>query len=116
MGIKVEYNPDLALRDITEHKEGRRQITECVPENLIVGKTYQFLKRGQRLYWLDGEIPLLKTKGNEDLSAPVASIVITEATHIKQDNEIWTKGFYTVVEIFIDSTPRFNGFAKIQTS
>ena len=45
MGIKVEFNPDLALRNITEHKNGKRKIEECIPENLEVGKVYDFLKR-----------------------------------------------------------------------
>jgi len=30
MGIKVEFNPDLALRNISEFKNGRRQIEECI--------------------------------------------------------------------------------------
>ncbi len=34
MGIKVEFNPDLALRDISEYKEGRRKQEECLPEKL----------------------------------------------------------------------------------
>lgn len=35
MGIKVEFNPDLALRDISEYKSGRRKKEECVPDPLI---------------------------------------------------------------------------------
>ena len=70
MGIKVEFNPDLALRNISEYKKGNRKIEECIPEILKVGKVYNFLKNDQRNYWLQGEIPLLETKGNEKLSRP----------------------------------------------
>ena len=37
MGIKVEFNPDLALRDISEFKNGNRKIEEFIPENLFPG-------------------------------------------------------------------------------
>ena len=50
MGIVVEFNPDLALMDISEHKSGKRKIQECVPENLKAGEGFEFLKKGQRLY------------------------------------------------------------------
>ncbi len=65
MGIKVEFNPDLVLRDISEFKNGNRKIEECISENLEKGKVYSFLKKDQRNYWLFGEIPLVETKGNE---------------------------------------------------
>ena len=50
MGINIEFNPDLALRNIEEFKKGGRKEKECVPEQLEVGKTYPFLKKGQRNY------------------------------------------------------------------
>lgn len=88
MGIAVEFNPDLALRDISEFKAGRRKIGECIPEKFEEGEIYEFLKKGQRLYyfsdsefWGNGKIPLAKTVGNEELSHPIASIKIIEATH-----------------------------------
>ncbi len=37
MGIKIEFNPDLALRNIGEHKKGQRREEECIPENLKIG-------------------------------------------------------------------------------
>jgi len=113
MGIQVEFNPDLALRDIGEFKNGNREIEECIPENLEIGKTYDFLKKGQRNYWLMGEIPLLETKGESRLSLPKASIVILEAIHFLKNGEIYTKGKYQVKEIFSDAEAHFNGFAKI---
>jgi hypothetical protein len=113
MGIKVEFNPDLALRNISEFDSGKRKEGECIPDPLEKGKIYDFLKKDQRNYWLHGEIPLLETKGNQELSFPIASIVILEATHILIDKEIWTKGKYKVIEIFKDKEPHFNGFAKI---
>lgn len=115
MGIKVEFNPDLALRDISEFKNGNRKIEECIPENLEVGKVYEFLKSGQRLFWLsddefwgNGQIPLCRTEGNEKLSRPLASIKILEVTHFLEQGEIWTKGKYRVVEIFDENDSKIN--------
>ena len=113
MGIKVEFNPDLALRNISEFKAGNRAIEECIPENLESGKIYPFLKKEQRNYWLFGEIPLLETRGNQDLSRPKASIIISEATHFIENNEVWTKGKYRVVEVFNDDDIHFEGFDRI---
>jgi hypothetical protein len=115
MGIISEYNPDLALRNISESKKGNRKVEECVPEKLQTNKIYNFLKKGQRLYWLHGEIPLLETKGEGKLSKPKASIIILEATHFLDKSEIYTKGKYKVIEIFDDDKIHFNGFAKIQS-
>ena len=81
MGIKTEYNPDLALRDISEFKKGNRKKEECIPENLKSDQIHEFLKKGQRNYWFEGEIPLLETKGNQQLSRPLASIIVLESTH-----------------------------------
>ncbi|MDP1833720.1 MAG: hypothetical protein Q8L11_02200 [Candidatus Moranbacteria bacterium] len=101
MGIKVEFNPDLALRDIFESKKGRRKIEECVPENIKTGKIYNFLKREQRIYWFYGEVSLIKTttKGGS-FSQPVANVEFVEVTHFMQDGEVWTKGKYKVSEVF----------------
>ena len=112
MGIIVEYNPDLALRDIEEFKKGARLEDECVPEKLIVGVRYPFRKKGQRLYWLLGELPLIKTDGQK-LSLPIASIIIQSVEHTLLDNDVWTTGTYEVKEVYADETPHFNGFAKI---
>ena len=112
MGIKTEYNPDLALRKFNTPE---REKEECLPETLEAGKIYEFLKQGQRDYWLDGEIPLLETKGNEELSRPLASIIILEVTHFKKNNKIYTRGIYQVNEIFDINKPdiHFEGFQKI---
>lgn len=113
MGIRVEYNPDLALRNISECKKGRRQKEECIPKNLQINHIYSFLKKDQRNYWLLGEIPLLETTGNQNLSKPLASIIILEATHFLKNKEIYTKGKYKVIEIFKDKKIHFNGFEKV---
>ena len=114
MGIQVEFNPDLALRDIFEFNNGNRKVEECIPKNIKEGETYTFLKKGQRNYWLEGEIPLLETKGNQQLSKPIASIIIIELTHFILNGELWTKGKYKVLEVFNkeDNKIHFNGFAK----
>jgi len=113
MGIQVEYNPDLALRNTIEHKNGNRKIEECFPEDMQVGEVYDFLKKDQRNYWFFGEIPLIETKGNEILSRPKASIIILEATHFAQDGSMWTRGKYKVIEVFDDKDVHFECFDKI---
>lgn len=113
MGIRVEYNPDLALRDIVEFKEGRRKQAECIPENMQAGEIYEFLKKDQRNYWFFGEIPLIETRGNEVLSRPKASIIILEATHFVEGGEMWTRGKYKVVEVFTDKDVHFECFDRI---
>jgi hypothetical protein len=113
MGIQVEFNPDLALRSIEEFKRGVRKLEECIPEHLEEGKTYPFLKSGQRNYWLRGEMPLLQTKGEEKLSLPIASIVMLTARHSLIESEVWTSGEYKVIKVFQDSEAHFNGFARI---
>ena len=115
MGIQVEFNPDLALRKFGT--KGRR-LEECLPRTLTEGHTYDFLKQGQRNYWIEGEIPLLETKGNQELSRPLASIKIMESTHkldLKTGKPI-TVGQYYVFEVYDtkDSKIHFNGFAKIE--
>lgn len=114
MGIQVEFNPDLALRNISEFKNGSRKEEECIPENLEAGKIYSFLKEGQRNYWLFGEIPLLETKGSQELSRPKASILVLEAAHFIEDDKIYTKGRYKVVEVFNDNEVHFNGFERVK--
>ena len=115
MGIQVEFNPDLALRHIVEYKKKLRKEEECIPSPLEEGIEYHFLKQGQRNYWLEGEIPLLETKGNGKLSLPLASIQILEATHIMKEHVLWTQGIYKVKKVFEDTQVYFNGFAKIDS-
>tara|TARA_Y100000310_G_scaffold337168_1_gene423553 strand:- start:121 stop:486 length:366 start_codon:yes stop_codon:yes gene_type:complete len=120
MGIQVEYNPDLALRNICMFKEGNREKEECIPEILEVGKEYPFLKKGQRLYYMldDEPVPLIYTEGNSQLSRPIASIKIIESTHFRKNSEIWTKGKYKVIELFNlnDPTIHFEGFLRVKNN
>ena len=115
MGIQVEYNPDLALRGIKHYRDGVRRLEECIPENLVIGRVYDFLKEGQRNYWLKGEIPLVQTEGEGKLSRPLASIVILEATHFLIDDNVYTRGKYEVKSVFdaSDPTVHFEGMARI---
>lgn len=113
MGIQVEFNPDLALRNILEFKKGKRKKEECIPENMKKGKIYPFLKKDQRLYWFYGELPLVETTGNQNLSRPKASIMILEAIHFLNKKEVYTKGKYKVIEVFKDNKIHFDGFTKI---
>jgi hypothetical protein len=114
MGIQVEYNPDLALRNIEELRAGRRKEEECIPGDLQPGQTHDFLKAGHRNYYLEGEIPLLETKGNQELSKPLASIVILESTHFLREGKPFTRGKFKVVEVFSPDSGKveFNGFFR----
>jgi len=111
MGIQVEYNPDLALRKYDA--EGRLG-AECLPRRLVPGEKQIFLKRGQRNYWLLGEIPLLETEGDSRLSRPLASITILEARHHIMNGEVWTEGVYQINEVYDIESPEvhFDGFQK----
>ena len=113
MGIQVEFNPDLALRNISEFKNGQRKSEECIPENLQVGSIYPFLKKEQRCYWFMGEVPLVETTGNQQLSRPKASVKILEATHYLENGAVFTKGNYKVIEVFNDDKIHFDGFNRI---
>lgn len=99
MAIKVEYNPELALRNISEFKKGARKEEECIPEKLEAGEVHPFLKSGQRNFWLYGEVPLVETQGSEIVSSPKAVILILEVTHYMENNEIYTRGKYKVLEL-----------------
>jgi hypothetical protein len=50
MGIQVEYNTDLALRNIEEFVKKNRFVEEYIPKPIEVNKVYNFLKKGQRNY------------------------------------------------------------------
>jgi hypothetical protein len=115
MGITAEYNPDLALRDADEFKKGNRKKEECIPKNLEKGKEYFFLKKGQRHYHLKGEIPLVKTSGDENITSPIASIIILEAAHFLLEGEVYTKGKYKVIDVFNqkENKVHFDGYRKI---
>jgi len=102
MSIVAEYCPELCLR---EFGSLGREAEECLPEKLEVNGIYKFLKKGQKHYWIKGEIALRKTKGGEELSRPIASIIILEATHFVKDGEVWTKGTYKVVETYDVNDP-----------
>jgi len=108
MGILVEFNPDLALRDQSEFLKGARKKDECVPERLIAGTIHNFLKKGHRNYWFMGEVPLVKTTGNQNLSRPIASIKILESTHFLEDNEQYTKGKYQIIAVFDINDPKIH--------
>ena len=116
MGIVVEFNPDLALRNYSEYKKGDRKEEECIPKKIEAGKTYPFLKKDQRNYWFHGEIPLRETKGNQVLGKPIASVIIMEATHFLDKESVFTKGKYKIVEVFKpnDKTPKFDGLDRIK--
>jgi len=113
MGIPIEFSPDLALRDMKEYKAGRRKEEECLPEKLEVGKIHNFLKKDQRSYWFYGGVPLIETKGNWELSPPIASVQILEATHFLENGEVFTRGKYKILEIIDDKNIPYDYFNRL---
>jgi hypothetical protein len=101
MGIKVEFNPDLALREYIEFEKKNRLEEECIPKHIEIGTQYIFLKKGQRNYYLEqGElVPLVTTTGSEQISKPVANIQILEVTHFLKEGNVWSRGKYIVKEL-----------------
>ncbi len=111
MGIEAKFNPELALRPIGT--KGRRQ-EECIPEDFNEGQTYTALKTGQRILYFGGEVSLRIYNG-EELSRPIASIEILEATHFKDNDIMWTKVKYKVIKDLRGAEePYFNGFEPIK--
>lgn len=113
MGIVIEFNPELVLRHFSEFEKGNRKIEECIPKNLEVGKTYDFLKKEQRCYWMLGEVPLRETKGSGNISRPRAGVEILETTNFKKDGIIYTKGKYKVIRVFHDEEIYFEGLELV---
>lgn len=112
MGLAVKFNPDLASRDFSECKVGKRKTEECNPEKLEAGKAYPFLKRGRRNSRFGGELPLLETKGERRLSRLKASIRILETRHFVEDSEVWTKRRCEVVAVFTDENVYLESYAR----
>lgn len=107
MGIQIEFNPDLALR---KFGTPNREKDECIPEQIKEGEIYNFLKKGQRLYWQCGEVPLRITEGNQKLSKPLASVIIIEEVHFTRNNEIWTRGKYKIIKKLNENDNYFDGY------
>ena len=113
MGVKVEFNQELTFR--ANGTTGRKP-EECLPDKLELDNVYPFLKEGQRNYWLNGEVPLRETKGNQQLSRLLASVLILEVTHFFEHGKVWTRGKYEVKEVYDlnDSRIHFEGLEKIK--
>lgn len=117
MGIEIEFNPDLCLRNIKEFQEAKKEKEECLPETLEVGITYPFLKSNQRNFYMgDVFMPLREILGGGKLSKPIAAIEIVEATHFKKNGKVFTKGFYKVVKLLDQEKIYFDGFEPIGTT
>ncbi len=112
MGIAVEFCPDLCLRLFeTEGRDSK----ECLPEKIVVGNIHNFLKKGQRNYWMVGKLPLRETKGNGILSRLLASVKFLEVAHFLKDGAVWTCGRYEIMEVYdlSDEKIHFDGLEKI---
>lgn len=109
----IDVNPALILRNMDEAHKGQRKVEECIPEQLVVGQSYPFLKKDQRIYWLKGEVPLMEKNEVGEVSRPVASIQILESTHFTENGQLYTRGLYRVTEVFSDTGIHFEGLDKV---
>lgn len=107
MPINIEFAPELVLYRTHNIEEAR------IPQSLEIGETYNFLKSGQRAYWLEGEQALVEKLEDGSLSKPIASIMILSATHFMQDKKVYTKGTYKVLRIIKPNEIYFNGCEPI---
>jgi hypothetical protein len=114
MGIMIEFNPALALRSEEEFIAGNRKKEECIPGKIRDGDTISFLKKGQRNYYLKGEIPLVKTRGSGNISSPLASVIIKECTHFIDEEEVLTRGKYEIMKVFDCDCIHFEGLERIK--
>lgn len=97
MGVKVEFNQELTLR---AYGTENRRPDECLPLELRAGRIHPFFKEGQRIYCVGTTLDLHETKGNQQVSHPLAKIVIRELTHISEGGLVWTRGQYEVKEVY----------------
>ena len=113
MSINMRFAPDLVLRNFSEFEKNQKKKEECIPKKLKENKTYEFLKNGQRAYWLEGEQPLLEKSENGVVSKPIASVIILEVTHFMENKKIFSKGKYKVIKVLKKGEIYFNGCEPI---
>lgn len=104
MGIKVEYNDVLALR---EWGDPERAEVETIPLELKEGETYDYQKNDYRIFPLKKPIPLVQTKGGQNFEKVVALVSIQNIT-VEADpmgDRIITFGQYRVVRILNQDLP-----------
>ncbi len=86
MGIELEFETELALRP---YGTGEINTNEFLPKLLKKKGVHKFLKPEQRNYWLKGEMPLKEIGEEQQLSGPLASIIIIESTHFLHHGEVY---------------------------
>ncbi len=95
--FKFELNQVLALRAYVTKD---RRPEECLPERLFKGEIGWFLKSGRRVYPDNNICDLHETKGDEQVSRPLAKIFLIESIHFSEDGKSWTRGKYEIREVY----------------
>ncbi len=98
MGIPVEYNDVLALR---EWGDLERSESETIPPNIREKGIYDYKKDGYRVLPLLKIIPLVQTKGGQNFEKVVALVTIENIT-VEADpigDRIITFGQYRVIKV-----------------
>ena len=96
---KIEYNTDLALYESKKYSKGQCMAEECMPEQLELGETYEFVKKGHRNYELSAEVTLLEMKEDEVLFDMRARGPIIELSFFIEEGQSYTRGKFTVNEL-----------------
>lgn len=99
MGVPVEFNAVLALRDAAESINEQRHVDEYLPDHPKVGQEYGFRKCGQRIYQLGVPLSLLTTAGDNKTMQKVGTAVIIEARHIMEEDHVLTIGRYRILKL-----------------
>jgi hypothetical protein len=90
----ITYNSDLALRPASRSKTARTG--EHLPEELLLGGVYPFIKNGHRNFQIGSLITLLEIHQGEVLFRFRAQVRITEASFIIENGQSHTIGKYRV--------------------
>ncbi len=90
MGI---FEEELALREEATGNDPRH-----LPITISEGREYHFEKRGQLIYNLHEEIPLVMIHKDGRRSEPLAMIRVTETSHSLTENNAYTHGNYRVIK------------------
>lgn len=74
-----------------------RPIEQCIPEEIINGEIYRFIKYGQLVFNLKRNISLTENREG-GTSNQVALVKILESTHYLEGDMPWTKGTYRIIK------------------
>lgn len=98
MGISVEYNDVLALRESGDTERTER---ETIPVNIQEGVVYTYQKDGYRIFPIGKVIPLVVTQGRQQFTRVAALVVIGRVSVDLDpcDSQSVSCGWYRVIKV-----------------